>query len=94
MLGGILRDTHPKTITMILRTGFSSGPQCQSDQIFLVLMGRARLISQCPRGGLFVLPVGRARVLLQCLLGGQKKWCPAALDDVSLRVSGPRGIDL
>ena len=94
MLGGILRDTHPKTITMILRTGFSSGPQCQSDQIFLVLMGRARLISQCPRGGFFVLLVGRARVLLQCLLGGQKKRRPAALDDVSLGASAPCSIDL
>ena len=51
MVGGILPDTYPKTITMmILRAGFSSGPQIQSDHTFLVPMGAGACFSPVPDG--------------------------------------------
>ena len=51
MVGGILPDTYPKTITMmILRAGFSSGPQIQSDHMFLVPMGAGTCFLPVPEG--------------------------------------------
>ena len=81
MVGGILPDTYPKTITMmILRAGFSSGPQIQSDHMFLVPMG----------AGTCFLPVpercaGGAGACLFCSARGMGRTnaAPAALDDVS-----------
>ena len=59
MVGGILPDTYPKTITMmILRAGFSSGPQIQSDHTFLVPMGAGTCFLPVPEGCAFCCACG------------------------------------
>ena len=86
MVGGIFPDTYPKTITMmILRAGFSSGPQIQSDHMFLVPMGAGTCFCcQCARGACFLLCLWGRRMFFCSARGmGRKNGAPAALDDVS-----------
>ncbi len=64
MVGGILPDTYLKTITiMILRAGFSSGPQIQADHTFLVPMGAGACFLPVPDGVCFFVPAGQAHIL-------------------------------
>ena len=85
MVGGILPDTYPKTITMmILRAGFSSGPQIQSDHTLLVPMGAGACFWPVPDGVcLFLCLRGRRMFFCSARGMGRKNGAPAALDDVS-----------